>query len=92
MTLKAPLRRGLFCSLERLRFCRTRILPRASRARTLLLSSSGTYAGKSQLAWSRVEPCGWVCTPTPHRARISTAARPKLVVRFDAPVRKHVTS
>jgi hypothetical protein len=53
---------------------------------------SGRYAGKSQLAWSRIEPCGWVCTPALHRALISAAARSKLVVRFDAPVRKHVTS
>jgi hypothetical protein len=50
---------------------------------------SGRYAGKTLL---RVEPCGWVCTPALHRALISSAARPKLVVRFDAPVRKHVTS
>jgi hypothetical protein len=50
---------------------------------------SGRYAGKTLL---RVEPCGCVCTPALHRALISSAARPKLVVRFDAPVRKHVTS
>jgi hypothetical protein len=57
-----------------------------------LLLSPDTMLTKSQLAWSRIEPCGWVCTPALHRALISAAARPKLVVRFDAPVRKHVTS
>jgi len=49
-------------------------------------------AVKSQLAWSCIEDLRIGITPVLHRALINASARLRFVVRFDAPVRRQVTS
>jgi len=47
---------------------------------------------RSQLAWSRIEALQVGMIPVLHRALINIAARLRFVVRFEAPVRRQVTS
>ena len=69
-----------------------KVRPRRVKRNGLQPQVEDVMLAKSQLAWSHIEPCGWVSAPALHRALMSDAALPRLVVRFNAPVRKHVTS